>query len=62
MVVPEGNGPSPAKVMDVQMLIATGGKERTGNEYRGLLKSSGLRLNRVVPTKTPFSVIEGVSA
>ena len=59
MVVPEGNEPSPAKVMDVQMLIATGGKERTESEYRGLLESSGLRLNRVVPTRSSFSVIEG---
>jgi hypothetical protein len=62
MVVPEGNGPSPAKVMDVQMLIATGGKERTENEYKRLLESSGMRLNRIVPTKSPFSVIEGVCA
>ena len=62
MVVPEGNEPSPSKVMDVQMLVATGGKERTEREYKVLLESSGLRLNRCVPTKSPFSVIEGVGA
>ena len=62
MVVPEGNESSPSKVMDVQMLVATGGKERTESEYKGLLESSGFRLSKIVPTKSPFSVIEGVCA
>ena len=47
MVVPEGNTPSPSKVMDVQMLIATGGKERTEAEYRKLLESSGFSLTEL---------------
>jgi hypothetical protein len=62
MVVPEGNAPSPSKVMDVQMLIATGGKERTEVEYRELLESSGFRLTRIVPTKSPFSIVEAVKS
>jgi hypothetical protein len=60
MVVPEGNEPSPSKMMDVQMLIATGGKERTEVEYRKLLKLSGFSLTRIIPTRSPFSVIEAV--
>lgn len=62
MVVPDGNVPSPAKVMDVQMLVATGGKERTEGEYRKLFKSSGFRLSGIAPTRSPFSIIEGEKA
>ena len=35
-----------------------GGRERTEDEYRALLKSAGLSLNRIVPTRSPVSVIE----
>ncbi len=59
MVVPEGNEPSPAKAMDLQMLIMESGKERTKEEYRRLLEAAGFRLTRIVPTKSPYSVIEG---
>lgn len=59
MVIPEGNEPSPSKILDLQMLIGTGGKERTKSEYEKLLEASGFRLTRIVPTKSPLSVIEG---
>lgn len=62
MVVPEGNEPSPSKMMDVQMLVATGGKERTENEFRELLELSGFRLTRIIPTHSPFSIIEAVKS
>jgi hypothetical protein len=62
MVVPDGNQPSPSKVMDVQMLISTGGKERTESEYRSLLEESGFKLNRIMPTNSPFSILEGTYA
>ncbi|CAA9389120.1 MAG: Similar to O-demethylpuromycin-O-methyltransferase [uncultured Pyrinomonadaceae bacterium] len=62
MVVPEGNAPSPSKVMDIQMLIATGGKERTEAEYRKLLESSGFNLTRIIPTRSPFSIVEAVKS
>lgn len=59
MVIPEGNVPSPAKAMDLQMLVMESGKERTQEEYRKLLKAAGFRLTRIVPTKSPYSIIEG---
>ncbi|HKC64705.1 MAG TPA: methyltransferase [Pyrinomonadaceae bacterium] len=43
-VVPEGNEPSFAKMMDLQMLVMTGGRERTEAEYRDLFASGGFRL------------------
>ena len=58
-IVPPGNAPSPAKVIDLHMLMTNhGGKERTEREYRELLRKSGLDLARVVETSTPWSLIE----
>jgi hypothetical protein len=62
MVIPEGNEPSPSKALDILMLVMEGGKERTKDEYRGLLEASGFRLTRIIPTKSPYSVIEGERA
>lgn len=58
MVVPEGNEPSPSKALDLLMLVIEGGKERTKDEYRKLLEASGLRLTRIIPTKSAYSMIE----
>ncbi len=61
MVVPVGNEPSASKILDIQMLVMETGKERTKDEYRRLLEASGFRLTRIIPTKSPYSVIEGES-
>jgi hypothetical protein len=47
---------------DVQMLVVLGGRERTEEEFKALLQSAGLRLTRVIPTDSPFHLIEGVPA
>lgn len=62
MVVPTGNVPSPSKALDLLMLVMEGGKERTEEEYKRLLEPSAFRLTRVIPTKSPYSVIEGERA
>jgi ubiquinone/menaquinone biosynthesis C-methylase UbiE len=58
-VVPDGSEPHFSKYMDLNMLIMTGGRERTEDEYRTLLEASGFKLTRIVPTKSPMSIIEG---
>ena len=58
MVVPPDNRPSPAQAMDLNMLVILGGRERTEEEYRRLLGKAGFRLERVIPTHSPFSVIQ----
>jgi SAM-dependent methyltransferase len=57
-VVPRDNAPHFGKLVDVHMMIMTGGRERTEAEWRSLLESTGFRLSRVVPTESGFSVIE----
>lgn len=52
------NIPSNGKFIDVIMLVLTGGRERSMDEYRELLDSTGFRLNRVVRTAAHFAVIE----
>jgi len=47
-VVPAGNTPSPSKLLDVNMLVMTGGRERTEKEYAALYAASGFRLDRVI--------------
>ena len=58
--MPEGNEPHFSKFIDLNMLVMTGGRERTEEEFRRLYDASGFRLTRIVPTESPFSVIEGV--
>lgn len=45
-------------LIDLNMMVMTGGAERTQREYQDLLSKSGFRLDRIVATKSPFSVIE----
>ncbi|HLQ22633.1 MAG TPA: methyltransferase [Gemmatimonadales bacterium] len=58
MVIPPENRPSPAQAMDLNMLVVLGGRERTEEEYQRLFQAAGFRLERVIPTHSPFSVIE----
>jgi hypothetical protein len=58
--LPEGNVPSAGKLLDVVMLLMTGGKDRTVEEYGQLLASAGFRLNRVVPTSSELIIIEAL--
>jgi hypothetical protein len=60
-VIPPGNGPHWGKMLDMNMLVLTPGRERTEAEFRELFASAGLRLTRVVPTACPLSVVEGVA-
>ncbi len=57
-IVPRGSEPHFSKFIDLNMLVMTGGRERTENEYRTLLEASGFNLTGIIPTESPMSVIE----
>lgn len=59
-VLPEGPEPHIAKVLDLLMLVLLGGQARTESHLAGLLGAAGLRLVRVLPTPSPFAVVEAV--
>lgn len=62
MVVPPGNEPAIAKLLDLEMLVITGGRERTEAEFENLFVSSGFNLSRIIPTKESVCIIEGIRA
>lgn len=62
MVLSPGNEPHFGKWVDLEMLVMAGGHERTEAEFAELLAKAGLRLTRVVRTKSPVCVIESVKA
>jgi hypothetical protein len=57
-VVPSGNGPSFAKLLDLFMLVWPGGRERTEDEHHAVLVSAGFDLIQIIPTKSSVSIIE----
>jgi SAM-dependent methyltransferase len=63
MVVPPPGIPSFARLIDLEMLaISSNGKERTEHEFAELFAKAGLVLARVVPTQSPYSVLEAFRA
>jgi len=63
MVVTGEPRSTPAKLLDIEMLVMTvGGRERTEEEFGALFAASGLRLNRIVRTSRPICVIEALPA
>ena len=60
-VIPSGNAAHFGKLLDLEMLALTPrGRERTQAEFRELLKRSGFKLRRVIPTETHLSIVEAV--
>ena len=48
--------------LDINMLVLTGGRERTSDDFARLFADSGWRLSRVIPTPSPYSIVEAVAA
>lgn len=58
-IIEDHNRYSFAKLYDIQMLVGrNGGKERNKEEFIELINKSGLKLNKIVYTAAPFSIIE----
>lgn len=45
---------------DMEMLVLHGACERSTDGYRNLLHAAGFHVNRIIPTNSPFSIIECV--
>jgi C-methyltransferase len=58
LVLPEGNSGHVGHLMNLEMLLDLGGRERTEPEYREFLAKAGFELTRVVQTASPVSVVE----
>jgi hypothetical protein len=61
-VVAPGNRFDWGKLLDINMMVMLGSKERTKEEFRQLFSRSGLRLKRVVRTGTSLGILEALPA
>jgi len=57
-LVSEAPGPHFGKTLDIIMLAVTGGRERSQSQYSALLAAAGFRLERVIPTRSEYSIVE----
>jgi len=51
-------GFSVAKLLDIEVLVMGGGRERTVDEYKALLGSVGLAVSKVIPTNRGSALLE----
>jgi hypothetical protein len=61
-VIHPGNDFAPGKFLDLQMLIFPGGCERTEEQFSEIFAAAGWKLSRVIPTRVPESIVEGIPA
>jgi hypothetical protein len=57
-VIADGATPDLGKFIDLEMLLMAGGRERSAGEFRALFAGAGFEVTKIVPTKSPLSVIE----
>jgi hypothetical protein len=58
VIDPASGAGAPGKLLDINMLVMTGGRERTAEEFAALYRASGFELTRII-SAGPISVIEG---
>lgn len=59
MLIPELNTPSLGRLWDLEALVVTtGGRERTREEFSQIFEQAGLRLNRVIPADAHTHLLE----
>jgi hypothetical protein len=58
-IIKNNNKYSYGKMIDILMLLGTeDGKERTLDEFNAIFKKSGFETNKIIPTVSPFFLIE----
>jgi ubiquinone/menaquinone biosynthesis C-methylase UbiE len=61
--VPTDDTPGPGRWLDLHVMLLTGGRERTVQEYQALFEKADLKLARVLPTAHPaVEIVEVVAA
>jgi cyclopropane fatty-acyl-phospholipid synthase-like methyltransferase len=58
ILVPPGNTPSVSKLLDLEMLVITGGRERTEQEFIHLLQTTGFHHQKTIPTSQSISILQ----
>ncbi|TAJ83572.1 methyltransferase [bacterium] len=55
-VVRSGNEPDISKFFDLNMMVLSGGRERTAAEYQALLEAAGFTLAKIIPAQSVMGV------
>ena len=58
-VIAAGNDAQWGKLLDINMLVLTGGRERTEAEFGELFYRAGLHVERVIATQCPLGIVVG---
>jgi hypothetical protein len=61
-VIPPHQREFSTKWLDLEMLVGNAGRERNAAEYRTLLQDAGFQMTRIIPTASPFSLVEAKAA
>ena len=59
-IIPPGNEFSISKLLDLEVFVMGGGRERTTDEFRDLLRSARLKPSKIISTAECVSIIEGM--
>jgi hypothetical protein len=59
-VLSASNEPDLGKLIDLEMMMMPGGRERSADEFSALFAGAGFRLTRIERTESPLCVIEAV--
>ena len=57
-ILEPGPGFSVAKLLDIEVLVMSGGRERSVSEYKTLIGTAGLELSRIIPMKNGPAMME----
>jgi hypothetical protein len=62
LIAPDPADALPVLLSDMNMLVFTGGRERTNPEYGKLLAEADLALGTIQPVASPYGIIEGLAS
>jgi hypothetical protein len=57
----DGKGAHFGNHLDINMMVLTGGRERTPDEFARLFAASGWQFSRLIPTPSPYSIVEAIA-
>lgn len=60
MIIKPGNNPSVAKLLDLEMMVLSNGKERSEEEFKVLLRQGGFEISNILSIDTELFLIEAM--
>jgi len=57
-IIEPGPGFSVAKLLDIEVIVMSGGRERCIDEYKKIIGAAGLQVSKIIPTKSGPAILE----